>query len=115
MSKSHDAFGPSGPFVVPAAFVGDPQALDVRYTLNGQVMQDGSTALMVHTVRVARLICRDAQARPPGHLIGTGTPGGVGEGRTPPVYLKAGDRGVCTIERIGTLNNAVIAAPTRTR
>jgi 2-keto-4-pentenoate hydratase/2-oxohepta-3-ene-1,7-dioic acid hydratase in catechol pathway len=40
-------------------------------------------------------------------LIGTGTPGGVGEGRVPPVYLKAGDTSVCTIEKIGSLTNPV--------
>ena len=109
ISKSHDTFGPIGPFVVPAAFVGDPHALNIKYTLNGSVMQDDSTALMTHKVpeliayasRIATLV--------PGDIIGTGTPGGVGEGRTPPVYLKAGDTGVCSIERVGTLTNPVRA------
>jgi 2-keto-4-pentenoate hydratase/2-oxohepta-3-ene-1,7-dioic acid hydratase in catechol pathway len=110
MGKSHDTFGPSGPFVVPAAFVGDPQDLDVRYTLNGQVMQDSSTALMVHTVRDLVSFASYISTLRPGDLIGTGTPGGVGEGRTPPVYLKDGDRSVCTIEKIGTLRNPVQAA-----
>ena len=45
----------------------------------------------------------------PGDLIGTGTPGGVGEGRMPPVYLKAGDTSVCTIDKIGSLTNPVQA------
>jgi 2-keto-4-pentenoate hydratase/2-oxohepta-3-ene-1,7-dioic acid hydratase in catechol pathway len=112
MGKSHDTFAPSGPFVVPAAFVGDPQDLDIRYTLNGQIMQDGSTALMVHTVRDLVSFASHVATLRPGDLIGTGTPGGVGEGRTPPVYLKTGDQGVCTIEKIGTLDNPVIAAPT---
>ncbi|HSG65074.1 MAG TPA: fumarylacetoacetate hydrolase family protein [Gammaproteobacteria bacterium] len=110
MGKSHDTFGPSGPFVVPAEFVGDPQALDVRYTLNGNVMQDASTALMVHTVRDLVSFASYIVTLKPGDLIGTGTPGGVGEGRTPPVYLEDGDRSVCTIERIGTLSNPVRAA-----
>ncbi len=110
MGKSHDTFGPSGPFVVPAAFVGDPQDLDVRYTLNGQVMQDSSTALMVHTVRDLVSFASYISTLRPGDLIGTGTPGGVGEGRVPPVYLKDGDRSVCTIEKIGTLRNPVRAA-----
>jgi 2-keto-4-pentenoate hydratase/2-oxohepta-3-ene-1,7-dioic acid hydratase in catechol pathway len=111
LGKSHDTFGPSGPFVVPAAFVGDPQDLGIRYTLNGQVMQDGSTALMVHTVRDLVSFASQVATLRPGDLIGTGTPGGVGEARTPPVYLKAGDRGACSIEKIGTLNNAVIGLP----
>jgi 2-keto-4-pentenoate hydratase/2-oxohepta-3-ene-1,7-dioic acid hydratase in catechol pathway len=110
MGKSHDTFGPSGPFVVPAAFVGDPQNLGIRYVLNGQVMQDGNSALMVHTVRDLVSFASYISTLRPGDLIGTGTPGGVGEGRTPPVYLKAGDQGTCTIEKIGALSNAVVAA-----
>jgi 2-keto-4-pentenoate hydratase/2-oxohepta-3-ene-1,7-dioic acid hydratase in catechol pathway len=109
MGKSHDSFGPSGPFVVPARFVGDPQALNVRYTLNGEVMQDASTGLMVHTVRDLVSFASYITTLGPGDLVGTGTPGGVGEGRTPPVYLKDGDRSVCSIERIGTLRNPVVA------
>ncbi|MCA9738976.1 MAG: fumarylacetoacetate hydrolase family protein, partial [Gemmatimonadetes bacterium] len=108
MGKSHDTFAPSGPFVVPAEFVGDPQALAVRYTLNGQVMQDASTALMVHTVRDLVSFASHIVTLGPGDLIGTGTPGGVGEGRTPPVYLKPGDTSVCSIERVGTLTNPVV-------
>jgi 2-keto-4-pentenoate hydratase/2-oxohepta-3-ene-1,7-dioic acid hydratase in catechol pathway len=113
ISKSHDTFGPSGPFIVPAAFVGDPQNLRIQYTLNGQTMQDDSTALMVHTVRDLVSYASNIARLEPGDLIGTGTPGGVGEGRTPPVYLKAGDTGVCAIEKIGSLTNPVgMAGPT---
>jgi 2-keto-4-pentenoate hydratase/2-oxohepta-3-ene-1,7-dioic acid hydratase in catechol pathway len=107
LGKSHDTFGPSGPFIVPAEFVGDPQNLRVRYILNGEVMQDSSTALMIHTVRDLVGYASNIATLAPGDLIGTGTPGGVGEGRTPPVYLKAGDRGVCEIEKIGALGNPV--------
>jgi len=107
ISKSYDTFGPSGPFIVPAQFVGDPQNLAVKYTLNGNVMQDASTALMVHTVRDLISYASNISTLAPGDLIGTGTPGGVGEGRVPPVYLKAGDTSVCTIEKIGSLTNPV--------
>jgi 2-keto-4-pentenoate hydratase/2-oxohepta-3-ene-1,7-dioic acid hydratase in catechol pathway len=107
ISKSYDTFGPSGPFVVPSAFVGDPQTLNVRYTLNGKVMQDASTALMIHTVRDLVAYASSIATLMPGDLIGTGTPGGVGEARVPPVYLKAGDTSVCTIEKVGTLTNPV--------
>jgi 2-keto-4-pentenoate hydratase/2-oxohepta-3-ene-1,7-dioic acid hydratase in catechol pathway len=113
MGKSHDTFGPSGPFVVPAEFVGDPQDLNVRYTLNGNVMQDSSSALMVHTVRDLVSYASHIATLKPGDLVGTGTPGGVGEGRTPSVYLQAGDTSVCTIEKIGTLTNPVRAAGSR--
>jgi 2-keto-4-pentenoate hydratase/2-oxohepta-3-ene-1,7-dioic acid hydratase in catechol pathway len=110
ISKSHDTFGPSGPFIVPAAFVGDPQNLRIRYTLNGAVMQDDTTALMIHTVRDLVSYASSIATLRPGDLLGTGTPGGVGEGRVPPVYLKAGDTSVCSIEKIGTLTNPVQAA-----
>ena len=107
ISKSHDTFGPTGPYIVPAAFVGDPQNLGIRYTLNGQVMQDDSTALMVHTVRDLVSYASSISTLHPGDLIGSGTPGGVGEARVPPVYLKAGDTSVCSIEKIGSLTNPV--------
>lgn len=110
MGKSHDTFGPSGPYVVPAEFVGDPQDLAIRYTLNDRVMQDASTALMVHTVRDLVSFASHMATLRPGDLVGTGTPGGVGEGRVPPVYLQAGDRSACSIEKIGTLRNPVVAA-----
>ena len=112
ISKSHDTFGPIGPFIVPAAFVGDPQNLRVQYALNGETMQDDSTASMVHTVRDLVSYASNIATLNPGDLLGTGTPGGVGEGRTPPVYLKAGDTGVCSIEKIGSLTNPVeVAGP----
>jgi 2,4-didehydro-3-deoxy-L-rhamnonate hydrolase len=111
ISKSHDTFGPSGPYVVPAAFVGDPQNLKITYTLNGAIMQDDSTALMVHTVRDLVSYASSISTLNPGDLIGTGTPGGVGEARVPPVYLKGGDTSACSIENIGTITNPVKAAP----
>lgn len=111
MGKSHETFGPSGPFVVPAEFVGDPQDLRIRYELNGRVMQDANSGLMVHTVRDLVSFASFITPLGPGDLVGTGTPGGVGEGRTPPVYLQDGDVSMCSIERIGTLRNPVVAAP----
>ncbi len=111
MGKSHDSFGPSGPFVVPAEFVGDPQDLRIEYRLNGRLMQDSSTELMVHTVRDLVSFASHMSTLKPGDLVGTGTPGGVGEGRTPPVYLQPGDHSACTIERIGTVENPVVAMP----
>lgn len=110
MGKSHDSFGPSGPFVVPAEFVGDPQDLRIEYRLNGRTMQDASTSLMVHTVRDLVSFASHISTLGPGDMVGTGTPGGVGEGRTPPVYLQPGDQSECTIERIGTVRNPVVAA-----
>jgi 2-keto-4-pentenoate hydratase/2-oxohepta-3-ene-1,7-dioic acid hydratase in catechol pathway len=107
ISKSHDTFGPLGPFVVPAVFVGDPHRLALSYTLNGEVMQDATTALMTHNTFELLSYASHIATLQPGDLLGTGTPGGVGAARVPPVYLKSGDRGACTIETIGTLTNPV--------
>jgi 2-keto-4-pentenoate hydratase/2-oxohepta-3-ene-1,7-dioic acid hydratase in catechol pathway len=112
MGKSHDTFGPIGPYVVPAQFVGDPQRLAIKYTLNDQVMQDDTTAQMIHTMAELVSYASTLITLNPGDILDGGTPGGVGEARTPPVYLKPGDKGVCTIEKIGSLRNNVVAGTT---
>jgi len=107
VSKNHDTFGPLGPFITPKEFVADPQALTIRFVLNGQVMQEASTALMIHTVYEQVTYASNIMTLRPGDIITTGTPAGVGSARTPPVYFKPGDRSVCTYEGIGTLSNPV--------
>ena len=109
MGKSQDTFAPLGPFVVPAAFVPDPQDLGVQFSLNGELMQDATTSLMIHTVVDLLTFASGMVTLQPGDLMATGTPGGVGTAREPPVYLEAGDRTACTIEGIGTLSNNVEA------
>lgn len=109
LGKSQDTFAPLGPFVVPAAFVRDPQKLGVRFSLNGELMQDATTALMTHTVVDLLTFASNMATLRPGDLVATGTPAGVGTARVPPIYLKPGDRTTCTIEGIGTLSNAVEA------
>jgi len=111
IAKSHDTFAPMGPFVVPSEFVSDPQELTVRFTLNGQLMQEASTSLMIHDVYELVAYASHITTLRPGDVIATGTPAGVGSGRKPPVYLKAGDVGACTYEGIGTLRNPVEADP----
>jgi 2-keto-4-pentenoate hydratase/2-oxohepta-3-ene-1,7-dioic acid hydratase in catechol pathway len=108
--KAFDGFCPIGPVVVTAEEVPDPQVLGVRCYLNGELMQEGSTADMIFSV--AELIAhlsRDTTLLP-GTLILTGTPPGVGFARTPPVYLSDGDRVRVEIDGIGTLENPVRAA-----
>ena len=104
--KSFDTFGPVGP-LVPAVEVPDPQALRIRCLVNGEVMQDSSTAQMVFTVAEVIAFISDGITLEPGDLILTGTPAGVGLGRTPPVYLAAGDEVTVEIESIGSLTNPV--------
>jgi 2-keto-4-pentenoate hydratase/2-oxohepta-3-ene-1,7-dioic acid hydratase in catechol pathway len=107
IAKSHDTFAPLGPFVVPREFVADPQKLQVRFTLNGQLMQDASTASMIHDVYELVAYASRITTLHPGDVIASGTPPGVGSGRTPPIFLKPGDQTTCSYEGIGTLRNPV--------
>ena len=110
VGKSHDTFAPVGPFIVPKEFVPDPQALAIRFTLSGTVMQDSSTARMTHTVDELLQYASNILTLRPGDVISTGSPAGVGFTRNPPIFMKPGDVAACTIERIGTLTNPVTAA-----
>lgn len=108
--KSFDTFCPLGPELVTADEIPDPQTLRLRCELNGEIMQDGTTADMIFTVAdlIARL-SRDTTLLP-GTLILTGTPAGVGFTRQPPVFLAPGDQVRVEIEGIGVLANPVVAA-----
>ena len=105
--KSPDTFCPVGPRVVPAAEIPDPQALAIRALLNGEVMQDSSTANMIFGVAEIVSFISQVITLEPGDLIATGTPAGVGVFRDPPVFLQAGDEITIEIEGIGALTNPV--------
>ncbi len=107
IAKSHDTFAPMGPFIVPKEFVPDPQKLKVTFRLNGQVMQDANTSLMIHTVFEQVSYASHILTLRPGDVIATGSPAGVGSARNPPIFLKAGDVSECTYEGVGTLRNPV--------
>ncbi len=108
--KSFDTFCPLGPAVIPAHRVGDPATLTLTTRLNGEVVQQASTAHMLYGV--ADIIARLSQGAtlPAGTVILTGTPSGVGAARTPPRYLTGGDVVEVEIDRIGTLRNRVTLA-----
>lgn len=99
--KSADTFGPIGPWLVTRDEVPDPQALAMTLDVNGERMQDGSTATMVYGV--AHLVAYVSQfmSLQPGDIISTGTPPGVGMGQKPPRYLKPGDVMELSIEGLG--------------
>src|SRR4029450_5029558 len=101
VGKSHDTFAPLGPSIVPKEFVADPQKLSIRFSLNGKVMQEASSALMIHTVMEQVSYASHILTLRPGDVIATGTPAGVGSARTPPIYLKPGDLSVCSYEGVG--------------
>jgi 2-keto-4-pentenoate hydratase/2-oxohepta-3-ene-1,7-dioic acid hydratase in catechol pathway len=108
--KSFDTFCPVGPELVPAADVPDPQALSIRAILNGEVMQDSTTANMVFGVAEIISFVSQAITLEPGDLILTGTPAGVGVFRDPKVLLKPGDEITIEIDGLGALTNPVEAA-----
>jgi 2-keto-4-pentenoate hydratase/2-oxohepta-3-ene-1,7-dioic acid hydratase in catechol pathway len=107
--KSPDTFGPIGP-LTPAAEIPDPQNLAIRALVNGEVMQDSNTSLMIFPVDELIAFITQTVTLDPGDLIATGTPHGVGMSRTPPVFLKDGDEVTIEIERIGRLTNPVRAS-----
>ncbi|MDX9910799.1 MAG: fumarylacetoacetate hydrolase family protein [Phycisphaerales bacterium] len=105
--KSFDTFCPIGPVLIPQSDVGDPQSLRITCKVNGELMQDDTTANMLFPV--ASLIAELSRGATllPGTLILTGTPSGVGMARTPPRYLREGDAVEVSIERVGTIRNVV--------
>jgi acylpyruvate hydrolase len=107
--KSADTFCPIGPRVVPRADVPDPQALGIRCFLNGEVMQDSTTANMIFTVAEIIAYASATMTLDPGDLIATGTPAGVGIFRDPAVLLKDGDEVTIEIDGLGALTNPVRA------
>ena len=111
-AKSLDTFCPVGPAVVPAAEIPDPQALAIRCVVNGEALQDSSTAHMVFSVADLVSYASRGMTLHPGDLIATGTPAGVGFTRKPPVFLQVGDEVTIEIEGIGALTNPVKGAAT---
>jgi 2-keto-4-pentenoate hydratase/2-oxohepta-3-ene-1,7-dioic acid hydratase in catechol pathway len=107
--KCLDTTCPLGPCIVTAQDVPNVQDLDLALRLNGEIMQSSNTHYMHFTV--AELISQLSRGMTlePGDIIATGTPGGVGSARQPPVYLKNGDVIEAEIEGIGILSNTVVA------
>ena len=108
--KSHDTFAPLGPFLVTADEISDPQNLNLLLDLNGETMQRGNTCNMIFSVRYLIAYLSQFMTLMPGDVIGTGTPPGVGAGRTPPRFLQAGDSMRLLIEGLGEQRLHVVAS-----
>lgn len=110
MGKNLPGFTPCGPFITTADEIRDPQALSITTTLNGQVMQSGSTEELLYGV--AQLIAYFSQwyRFQPGDIFTTGSPAGVGVGRKPQVFMKPGDLIEVEIGGLGKLSNRLEAA-----
>src|SRR3954451_20094180 len=107
-AKSFDTFCPLGPWIVTADEIPDPQALAIRCRVNGETLQDSSTAEMVFGVADLISYASRFMTLEPGDVITTGTPAGVGVARRPQVFLGDGDVVDVEIDGIGTLSNAVV-------
>ena len=108
-AKSGDRAAPMGPYVTPRAFLPDPQALRIVTRVDDRVVQDGSTADMVHTVAHLVAYASSILTLHPGDVIATGTPDGVGSAREPPEFLRPGQTVHIEIEGIGTLSTPIEA------
>jgi 2,4-diketo-3-deoxy-L-fuconate hydrolase len=109
--KGCDSFGPVGPWLVTRDEVIDVQRLDLYLELNGKRMQTGSTETMIFTVAQLVSYLSRFMTLEPGDIIATGTPPGVGVGRTPPRFLKPGDTLRLGIAGLGEQQQQVLAYP----
>ncbi|MBX3201365.1 MAG: fumarylacetoacetate hydrolase family protein [Labilithrix sp.] len=110
IGKNFDATGSLGPeLVTPDELPHGAKGLVLRGSLNGAVMQEANTSDMIFDVASAIAILSEAMTLEVGDMIATGTPGGVGFARKPPVFMKAGDVFEVHVERVGTLRNRIVA------
>jgi acylpyruvate hydrolase len=100
---------PLGPFLVTQDEVGDPHALDISLELNGQRLQSANTSQFIFDIPTIVATISEFIPLMPGDVVLTGTPSGVGYRRDPKVLLRDGDRVVVEIERVGRLENPVVA------
>lgn len=114
LGKSFDTHSPFGPYLVTPDEVGDPHDLTLKTTVNGETRQDSNTKHLVFDCfdQIATLTA--AFTLEPGDLIVTGTPSGVGIGFKPHKYLHVGDKVRVEIEKLGAIENEVIAEPDST-
>lgn len=109
--KTFDTFCPLGPWIVTKEEISNPNNLEIRTLLNGELMQSASTSDMIFSVEELIAFFSGSTTLLPGTVILTGTPQGVGMARKPPRWLQPGDVVEIEIEQIGKLSNPVILEP----
>ncbi len=107
--KSHDTYGPTGPYLVTKDEIKDINNLKMMLDVNGERMQTGNTSTMIFNVDIIVSYVSKFMSLQPGDIITTGTPPGVGMGRKPQLFLKAGDEMKLSIENLGEQNSKVVA------
>jgi 2-keto-4-pentenoate hydratase/2-oxohepta-3-ene-1,7-dioic acid hydratase in catechol pathway len=109
MGKTFDTFCPMGPWIVTADEIEDPHNLDIKMTINGEVLQNSNTRELIFRIPDLIAYLSSVMTLESGDIVSTGTPAGVGLGHKPPRWLKPGDECVVTISGIGELRNPVVA------
>jgi 2-keto-4-pentenoate hydratase/2-oxohepta-3-ene-1,7-dioic acid hydratase in catechol pathway len=110
--KNFDQTGPLGPYLLTPDEIGDPAALDISLSIDGLQMQSSNTKMLIHTIpAVIKFLSTFCTLRP-GDVIATGTPGGVGDGRDPKVFLRNGQVVLSSVEGVGEIRNVVQAEKT---
>ncbi|MGP1615607.1 MAG: fumarylacetoacetate hydrolase family protein [Pollutimonas bauzanensis] len=113
--KGCDTFAPVGPWLVTTDELQDPQNLDMWLDVNGVRMQHGKTSTMIFDIATLISYCSEYLTLLPGDIIATGTPPGVGMGKTPdPVWLQAGDIVTLGIEGLGRQRQRIVRWPDKT-
>jgi acylpyruvate hydrolase len=110
LGKTFDTFAPMGPALTTADEIPDPQALDIKLTIGDEVLQSSNTRNLIFTVQHLVAYLSSIMTLEPGDVISTGTPSGIGGARTPPRWLRAGETVVVEIEKLGRLENPVVAS-----
>lgn len=106
--KNFPSSGPLGPWMVTADEIPDPNAMVLTTRLNGQVVQNAPVSAMIYPIPKIISYISEFTELAAGDVISTGTPGGVGHRRNPPLWLKAGDTLEFDISGIGTLSNSIV-------
>lgn len=109
IGKTFDTFAPFGPAIVTADEIADPHALDIQMIINGEILQNSNTSQLVFQIPYLIEHLSSVFMLEPGDIISTGTPGGVGEAKNPPRWLRPGDNVVVRIAGIPELRNGVRA------
>jgi 2-keto-4-pentenoate hydratase/2-oxohepta-3-ene-1,7-dioic acid hydratase in catechol pathway len=109
MGKTFDTFAPCGPWLTTADEIEDPHALDIRLTINGEVLQNSNTSHLIFQIPQLIEYLSSVFTLEPGDVISTGTPAGVGFSYKPPRWLRPGDQVTVSIQGLGELSNPVVA------
>jgi 2-keto-4-pentenoate hydratase/2-oxohepta-3-ene-1,7-dioic acid hydratase in catechol pathway len=110
LGKSFPTFCPIGPWVVTADELADPHSLDLRLTIDGETLQQANTRDLIFDIPAVLAYISAIVALEPGDIVSTGTPQGVGLGRTPPRWMRPGEEVAIEVSGIGRLVNRTVAA-----